>query len=246
MTSEHPSNLMDSRMMSSLDFDGDYGHTYTKSIRHSVPGYDVLHEIAIAAVRSTVATAHRVLVVGPGPGEQLNDLLNACPDAQFFVLEPSEQMLDACRKAVTAAADRERCMLIQGALDEATVSSLGPEDFNLVICHNVLHLFEEAQQVPMLRLLAQSTAVRGTLLLSSYSEPDEQIATEQIMHVGLQRLRDRGLTDTQVDAISTTRNRVVFSMNPAVVCRVLLSENLSAPLQLYQGLFSRLWLSTRT
>ena len=246
MTSEHPSNLMDSRTMSSLDFDGDYGHGYTKSIRHSVPGYDVLHEIAIAAVRSTVATAHRVLVVGPGPGDQLNNLLKACPDAQFFVLEPSEQMLNFCRKAVTAAADRERCVLIQGALEEATLTSLGPENFNLVICHNVLHLFEEAQQVPMLRLLAQSTAVRGTLLLSSYSEPEERNATEQIMNVGLQRLRDRGLTDTQVDAIRTTRNRVVFSMNPAVVSTVLLSENLSAPLQLYQGLFSRLWLSTRT
>ena len=97
----------------------------------------------------------------------------------------------------------------------------------------------------MLKLLAGVTAVGGELLLSGYSEPEQQGATEQIMDVGLQRLRDRGLTDEQVDAIRTTRNKVVFSMDQMLISRVLKSENISEPLLLYQGLFSRLWISSR-
>ena len=55
--------------MPSLDFDGDYGLHYRQSIQHSVPGYDVLNEIAAAAIRATSANARHVLVVGPGPGD---------------------------------------------------------------------------------------------------------------------------------------------------------------------------------
>lgn len=67
--------------MSPLDFDGDYGRSYRQSIQHSIPGYDVLHEIAAAAVNATSAKADSVLVVGPGPGDELVTLLSSCPDA---------------------------------------------------------------------------------------------------------------------------------------------------------------------
>ena len=231
--------------MPSLDFDGEYGQSYSRSIRHSIPGYDVLHEIAIAAVRVYSATARRVLVVGPGPGEQLTQLLSACPKAQLFVLEPSQQMLNYCKKSIERVPGQQRCILKQGELDQATLASLNSQNFDLVICHNVLHLYDKEKQMAMLKLLADVTAVGGELLLSGYSEPEQQGATEQIMDVGLQRLRDRGLTDEQVDAIRTTRNKVVFSMDQMLISRVLKSENISEPLLLYQGLFSRLWISSR-
>ena len=86
--------------MPSLDFDGEYGRTYRKSIQHTIPGHDVLHEIARAAIQATASEAQRVLVVGPGPGDELPALLNACADAAVTVLEPSELMLEQCRKTV--------------------------------------------------------------------------------------------------------------------------------------------------
>ena len=48
----------------SLDFDGEYGRTYRKSIQDSIPGHDVLHEIARAAIQATASDAQQVLVVG--------------------------------------------------------------------------------------------------------------------------------------------------------------------------------------
>ncbi len=80
--------------MPSLDFDGDYGRHYRQSIQHSVPGYDVLNEIAAAAIRATSVNAQHVLVVGPGPGDELLPLLDSCPEADVTVIEPSAQMLE--------------------------------------------------------------------------------------------------------------------------------------------------------
>ena len=231
--------------MPELNFDGPYGHSYRRTIRDSVPGYDVLHEIALAAVHSMATQAKRVLVVGPGPGEQLPGLLNACQNAELTVLEPSEQMLSFCREAISSDPGRERCVLIQGELNQDRVQTLNPEGWELVVCHNVLHLFEAKKQVHLLRLLAQCTGLNGLLLLSGYSEPSEPSTTEQMMEIGLQRLRDRHLNEEQIDAIRNSRNKVVFSIDSNRVSTVLTSEQLTPALQLYQGLFSRLWASRR-
>ena len=47
--------------MPSLDFDGEYGRTYRKSIQDSIPGHDVLHEIARAAIKATASDAQQGL-----------------------------------------------------------------------------------------------------------------------------------------------------------------------------------------
>ena len=72
--------------MPSIDFDGDYGRTYRESIQHSIPGHDVLHEIASATIQATASDAQHVLVVGPGPGDDLPTLLNTCAEAAVTVL----------------------------------------------------------------------------------------------------------------------------------------------------------------
>ena len=231
--------------MPELNFDGQYGISYRTNIRHSVPGYDVLHEIALAAIHTEASQANRVLVVGPGPGEQLPALLEACPNAEFTVLEPSQQMLSFCRDVLASVPGRDRCVLIQKELNQETVERLHPISSDLVVCHNVLHLFEPKKQESLMRLLAQCTALNGVLLLSGYSEPSDQNATQEIMEVGLQRLRDRHLKNDQVEAIRNTRNKVVFSIDPHCLSTVLTSEELTPALQLYQGLLSKLWVSRR-
>ena len=231
--------------MPPLDFDGDYGRSYAKSIRHSVPGYDVLHEIALATIHNMASKASHILVVGPGPGEQLPPLLRACPKAELTVLEPSQQMLSFCKQTIANIEGRERCVFIEGELNQAMLESLSPMTWDLVVCHNVLHLFEADKQIALLRLLAQCTAGNGHLLLSGYSEPPEEQTAQQMMAIGLQRLEDRGVSKDSIDAIRSTRNKVVFSVDAQRVSTVLTSEGMAPALELYQGLFSKLWLCTR-
>ena len=231
--------------MSSLNFDGEYGQSYAKSIRNSVPGYDVLHEIALAAINNEASGSSQVLVVGPGPGEELPNLLKACPKAELTVLEPSEQMLSFCTQTISNVAGSERCTLIQGELDQTMLDKLHPVRWDLVICHNVLHLFEADKQISMLRLLGQCTADDGRLILSGYSEPADEDTTQRMMAIGLQRLQNRGVNQEQIKAIRSSRNKVVFSVDSQRVSTVLADEGMAPALLLYQGLFSKLWICTR-
>ena len=228
--------------MPSLDFDGDYGRSYRKSIQDSIPGHDVLHEIARAAIRSTSSDAQQVLVVGPGPGDELPELLNACGDAALTVLEPSELMLEQCRKTLSDHPGSSRCRLLPCSLNEALEGELNGARFDLVVCHNVLHLLPSEEQNAMLRELTQCTADGGVLLLSAYSEAEDDESQREVFQVAWQRLINRDVPQDRLEKIRDSRNNVVFSLAASRVAAVLKEAGWRSPLQLYQGLFIRLWL----
>ena len=77
-----------------------------------------------------------------------------------------------------------RCQFQQQGLTEACNASLKGACFDLVICHNVLHLFNGDQQSVMLRQLAALTSNGGTLLVSAYSEPEEASLAERLLAIG--------------------------------------------------------------
>ena len=228
--------------MPSLDFDGDYGRTYRQSIQNSIPGHDVLLEIATAAVQCSAGDARQVLVVGPGPGDELPPLLNACPEAALTVVEPSVRMLEQCRHTLADLPGRERCRLLQRTLSEALEAELHGIRFDLVVCHNVLHLLESDAQTVMLRQLMQCTAGGGVLLLSAYSEAADPESRRWVFQVARQRLINRGVPQETLEAIFNSRNTVVFSLDGDRLAAVLADAGWDAPQPLYQGLFSRLWL----
>jgi phospholipid N-methyltransferase len=228
--------------MPSLDFDGDYGRTYRKSIQDSIPGHDVLHEIARAAIQATASEAQRVLVVGPGPGDELPALLNACADAAVTVLEPSELMLEQCRRTLADHPGSSRCRLLPSTLDEALKGELSGTRFDLVVCHSVIHLLRSDEQAAMLRELTQCTADGGVLLLSSYCETDNSEDQHEVFKVAWQRLADRDVPADKIEAMKGSRNSVVFSLDPSRLAAGLKQAGWRPPVQLYQGLFIRLWL----
>ena len=228
--------------MPSLDFDGEYGRTYRKSIRDSIPGHDVLHEIARAAIKATASDAKQVLVVGPGPGDELPNLLNACADAELTVLEPSELMLEQCRKTLADHPGRSRCRLLPCTLNEALEGELSGTRFDLVVCHNVVHLLRSDEQAAMLRELTQCTGDGGVLLLSAYSEPEDGESLRELFNATWQRLEDRGVPAEIIEAMKNSRNKVVFSLDASRLAAALDQAGWCPSVQLYQGLFIRLWL----
>ena len=231
--------------VSQLDFEAEYGRKYRTTIQHSVPGHATLLEIASAAIGDTAPAAKRLLVVGPGPGDELPQLLEACPEAEFVVLEPSVQMLQTCLETLRGHNGFERCEWVQKTLEEAVLSGLLQGDFDGVICHNVLHLMAPDQQDLMIELLVEQSLPGGVLLISSYSEAAEPEICDTIFSIAARRLLDRGLPAEMVNKFLTARNTAVFSLDAARLKTMLVGLNCQAPTQLYQGLFARLWITRR-
>lgn len=231
--------------VSQLDFEAEYGRKYRTTIQHSVPGHATLLEIAAAAIGDKAPAARQILVVGPGPGDELPQLLEACPEAEFVVLEPSAQMLQTSLETLRGQSGFERCQWVAKTLEEAVGSGVLQRDFDGVICHNVLHLMAADQQDLMIKRLVEQSRPGGVLLISSYSEAAEPEVCDTIFSIAARRLLDRGLPAEMVDKFLTARNTAVFSLDAARLETMLVGLSCQAPTQLYQGLFARLWITRR-
>ena len=228
--------------MALLDFDGDYGRTYNAQIRHLIPAYDAIFELAAAAAATEQPHARRALVVGAGTGTELPSLLKAMPLAQFTLVEPSEQMRGFCADLVARVGATDRVLWGPNNLDDLDDPS--GEGFNLVISHNVLHVLAPANQDQLLGQMAERVAPGGCLLLSSYCET-EPPGVELAMHIGLARFALLGMNQSTIDAVAASRNSKVFSMDADRLEQQLTQAGLEPPIQLLQALFNRLWLSRR-
>ena len=228
--------------MALLDFDGDYGRTYNERIRHLIPAYDAIFELAAAAAATEQPHARRALVVGAGTGTELPSLLKAMPMAQFTLVEPSEQMRGFCTDLIARVGATDRVLWGPNNLDDLDDPS--GQGFNVVISHNVLHVLAPANQDQLLGQMAERVAPGGCLLLSSYCET-EPPGVELAMHIGLARFALLGMDQSTIDAVAASRNSKVFSMDADRLEQQLTLAGLEPPIQLVQALFNRLWLIRR-
>uniref|UniRef100_A0A6T9YS58 Methyltransferase domain-containing protein n=1 Tax=Erythrolobus madagascarensis TaxID=708628 RepID=A0A6T9YS58_9RHOD len=195
---------------------------------------------------ATANTANDVLVVGPGPGDELPQLLDACPSARVMVVEPSAQMIIECRQNIEQHAGKNRCTLIQANLEEAVLSHLDGSQFDAVVCHNVVHLMPAEQQKELLVQLAGLVLPGGHILLSSHTESSDANLVEKVLLVATQRLSDRGLARDKIEQLLAGLNTVIFPLTQERMASVLAAQGFHRPVQLFQGLFSRLWLIQRS
>ena len=79
-------------------------------------------------------------------------------------------------------------------------------------------------------------------MLSAYSEAVDPESQRWVFTVARQRLVNSGVPPETLEAIFNSRNTVVFSLDPGRVSAVLAQAGWPSAQQLYQGLFSRLWL----
>jgi len=228
--------------MTLLDFEGDYGRQYNDRIRALIPGYDAIQELGAAALAARVPQARHALVVGPGSGQELPGLLQALPEAQFTLVEPSAQMRGFCSGVIDQVGAGDRVHWGPELLPEQGLLPPGP--FDAVICHNVVHVLAPAQQRTLIDQLTAHVAPGGVLVLSGYSEPAEA-TIEPWLELGAARFRALGVDAATVAEVMASRNSKVFSLQPPLLERRLLVAGLEPPTQLMQAACFRLWVSGR-
>ncbi|MFM7087769.1 MAG: class I SAM-dependent methyltransferase [Cyanobium sp.] len=226
-----------------LDFEGEHGRLYRKRIRAFVPGYTLMHQLAVAALLAHQPQPRQLLVVGPGPGEELLAMAQQLPSAQVTVVEPSPAMASACREALAGLPLlAARVELIEAPLE---ASDLGERRFDAVVCHNVLHVLPQEQHRLLLEQLARCVAPGGCLILSAYSEENESRVVSLRRRVMRQRLNLVGLSPANSDRIMAGRGEAYMPLDPELLRRWAEDTGLEEPVPLMQVLQHRLWLVLR-
>jgi ubiquinone/menaquinone biosynthesis C-methylase UbiE len=122
-----------------------------------------------AAFLHSVPAPRRALIVGPGSGRFVVELLRQHPQARCTCVDSSRRMLDVTKARVAAhGLDPNRAEFIHADILQCPLPEAA---YDLVVTHFVLDCFRSEQLAQLLPLLARAATPDARWLLSDFHEP---------------------------------------------------------------------------
>lgn len=214
--------------------------SYDEQWKKTAPIRDGLLFLLEAVFAKLPANA-RILSVGTGTGEEMAYLARRFPQWSFTAVEPSDAMLDVCRKKADEGGFMSRCHFHEGYLD-----TLSDEDkFDAATCFLVSQfILEKKTRSEFFRQIANRLKPDGILASSDLSA---EVGTES--YEALLRLW-QSVTSSNTSPEGLSRMRTAYAKDvavlpPDVVTSIIKSAGFEAPVQFFQAGLIHAWFTKR-
>lgn len=185
------------------DFAG-IAHNYSEGPPKQVPGLAGLHRMMELLLAERVSDEARVLVLGAGGGMELRTLADAHVGWRFDGVDPSEEMLDAARSAVSAHANRVQ--LHKGKID---VAPEGP--FDGATCLLTFHFIPREERHATLTQIRRRLRPGAPFVLAHMSFAQDEASRRLWMKRHAAFAASNGLVSASSEAAQqTTLDRLHF------------------------------------
>ncbi|CAH9063778.1 Carboxy-S-adenosyl-L-methionine synthase [Pseudoalteromonas holothuriae] len=174
-------------------FKADEAQNYEQRITRLIPGYDLLHDLTAAQLKTLLPDEAKILVVGAGTGKDIITLAQLNPHWHFIAQDISEDMLAIAEQNFTNLGLSARVTIMQGAITSCS------EHIDAALCLLVLHfLSDSGEKQDLLNTIRAQLPNRAPLFLADLMAPETEFERESqllacrqlgLTEVGEQRMR---------------------------------------------------------
>ncbi|MEO8394442.1 MAG: class I SAM-dependent methyltransferase [Chloroflexota bacterium] len=107
-----------------MNFDADYGRIYETFSQRSIPGYDLIFDLANHFLAESLTESADILVIGAGGGKEIVTFGSAHPGWRFVGVDPAAQMIAFAQSKAEQHGLSDRVQLIQGFAQDVPTDSL--------------------------------------------------------------------------------------------------------------------------
>jgi tRNA (cmo5U34)-methyltransferase len=220
-------------------FDQQASATYDERNRKLAPIADGMHFL-MRLVLNDLPERARVLCVGVGTGAEILSLAREFPRWEFVGQDPSEPMLEVCRRRLEEAGIADRCTLVPGYVQDLPPGG----DYDAVSSVLVAHFVPREARAGFFSAMTAQLRPGGTLVNAEISfdldSPESSSMTEQWAKV--QRLM--GATPESLAALPKVLREVLTVLPPAETERLLRDSGIAMPVPFFQSFMIRAWYGT--
>ena len=225
-----------------VPFGEEHAAVYDAQFGNMSPIRDSLDLITTLALHVQPEDAS-VLCAGAGTGTEVLALAAAHPGWRFCLAEPAPAMLAVARRKLGAAGLLERCTFHEGYLDSLPPGERFDGATSLLVSH---FLTETNEREAYFREIAVRLRPGGTLVDADLAADRSDPRFDRLMEVWLTGIQTSNATSDMKDNYRADFGTAFAAHSPSEVEALIQGAGFEAPVQIFQGMLIRGWVTSRT
>lgn len=222
-------------------FDEEHAAIYDSQFGNMAPMRDGLNLTATLALAPLPADAH-ILCAGAGTGAEVLTLAAAHPGWRFCLADPATAMLAVARQKLDAAGYLGRCTFHDGYLETLEQGARYDGATSLLVSH---FLTDTGEREAYFREIATRLKPGALFVNADLASDLDDAGFESLMNIWI-----RGMQASEMAAGQKTQYRENFgnafaAHTPQAVEAMMKAAGFGDPVQIYQGMLIRSWVTTR-
>lgn len=223
-------------------FDAGRARRYDERIGQAIPGYEALHDLALAAVGAATEGRGRVLIAGAGTGREALAVARAYPKIRVTAVEPAEAMAARAARKIAAAKLSRRIDLVAGAVADLPARPAFDAATLLLVLHFVP---DDGRKDALLGDIARRLRPGGAFVLADMTagwRADEARALDPAW-IEMQRLNGIPAKDIAKGQAHVAND--VFRLSADEMARRLKRAGFGAPTKFFQAYMFEGWIARK-
>lgn len=212
-------------------FDQAHAEQYDERFAKLAPLRDSLH-LLVGAVFSDQPADARILCIGAGTGAELIYLAGKFPRWRFTAVEPSEPMLNVCRRRAEELGLAPRCVFHHGYLDSLPPSEAFDAATSLLVSHFIL---SPDSRAGFFRAIAERLRPGGCFASADLSSDTASPAYESLLTVWLRMMKGADVPAEQIENLRESYGRDVAIWTPERISATIAASGFEKPVTFFQA-----------
>jgi len=227
-----------------IDFDADpvASTEYDDRARKALPGYEVMHTMALSFLKSHLPETANLLIVGAGTGMELLKFSKSNPQWQLLGVDPSSNMLAIAQQKIEQNDLSNRVKLFQGYTQDLPETPL----YDAATCILVMHFLpDDGSKLALLQSISQRLKSSAAFVLVDMFGEKGSGEFEKITAIIKLFWEDMGMPSEQINEILARINTMVYPIAESHTIELLQQAGFGNIIRFYTGLWIGGWVATR-
>lgn len=228
-----------------IDFDSNApiaGIEYDNMAPSVLPGYQVMHQMALACLQAKLPDEANLLIVGAGTGMELVRFGKSSSKWQLLGIDPSENMLAVANNKIQQYGLSQQVKLFQGYTDDLPDTSIYDGATSILVMHFIP---DDGAKLAFLQSIARRIKSSSPFILVDVFGEKGTDDFQQMICLMKEFWKEMGVTEAKKIDILETMDKGVYPISETRVLELLQEAGFSQVIRFYTGLWVSGWMAVK-